>query len=91
MASVTGEPALVRELIDGVELPASADLLGPVPVGAGQAGDGPATERALLRTPRADVHELTSALKAAAAARSVRNARKDEPIARIRVDPLDVV
>ncbi|QBI53852.1 primosomal protein N' [Streptomonospora litoralis] len=88
MASVTGDPAHVRELLDQVELPASAELLGPVPVG-GAGGDGDdSAERALLRVPRADTLALAASLKAAASARS---ARKDEHLAQIRMDPLQVV
>ncbi|MDA2813696.1 primosomal protein N' [Nocardiopsis sp. RSe5-2] len=91
MASVTGAPAKVRELLDGLTLPESAEVLGPVPVDAG--GPGPRSseespERALLRVPHADAHELTKALKAAAAARS---ARREEHLAQVRVDPLQVV
>ncbi|MFB9801093.1 primosome assembly protein PriA, partial [Streptomonospora salina] len=89
MAAVTGAPAHVRELLDRVEQPGSAELLGPVPVGGagGDSGDT-ATERALLRVPRTDTLALAAALKAAAAARS---ARKDEHHAQIRMDPLQVV
>lgn len=91
MASVTGAPAKVRELLDGLSLPESAEVLGPVPVDAG--GPGPRSseespERALLRVPHADAYELTKALKAAAAARS---ARREEHLAQVRVDPLQVV
>ncbi|WP_026123134.1 primosomal protein N' [Nocardiopsis chromatogenes] len=91
MASVTGAPAKVRELLDGLSLPESAEVLGPVPVDAG--GPGPrsseeSSERALLRVPHADAYELTKALKAAAAARS---ARREEHLAQVRMDPLQVV
>ncbi|MUL40877.1 primosomal protein N' [Streptomonospora sp. PA3] len=90
MASVTGDPAHVRELLDQVALPASAELLGPVPVGGGTGGDAgdPPAERALLRVPRTDTPALAAALKSAASARS---ARKDEHLAQIRMDPLEVV
>ncbi|MBB6172489.1 primosomal protein N' (replication factor Y) [Nocardiopsis mwathae] len=91
MASVTGEASHVHELLNGLDLPESAELLGPVPVTAGpdseRAGTGQ-VERALLRVPRADTPALTAALKAAASARS---ARKDDHLAQIRVDPLHVV
>ncbi|MBB5435752.1 primosomal protein N' [Nocardiopsis composta] len=97
MASVTGEAAHVRELLDALALPPSAELLGPVPVegpeaaapreGRGRTPSGP-VERALLRVPHRDAYALTAALKAAAAGRS---ARKDDNLAQIRVDPLHVV
>ncbi|GAA3733939.1 primosomal protein N' (replication factor Y) [Spinactinospora alkalitolerans] len=86
MASVTGEPARVRELVDGLALPEGAELLGPVPV-ADPKGTGQ-VERALLRVPRNATRHLTSALQAAAAARS---ARKDDHQAQIRMDPLQVL
>ncbi|MBX9391822.1 primosomal protein N', partial [Streptomonospora nanhaiensis] len=88
MASVTGEAAHVRELLEGVRLPESAQVLGPVPVNAGGSGSEAASERALLRVPRADIGRLAAALKAAASARS---ARKEEHAAQVRVDPLEVV
>lgn len=91
MASVTGGPEHVRELLDQVELPPEADLLGPVPVeqpGPDGAGEGRTSERALLRVPRNRIGALTHALKVAAAARS---ARGDEYLAQVRVDPLHVI
>ncbi|NYH54311.1 primosomal protein N' (replication factor Y) [Nocardiopsis arvandica] len=91
MASVTGGPEHVRELLDQIELPEDAELLGPVPVGSDRAvgPDGThQTERALLRVPRAGVGALTRSLKAAASARS---ARRDEHLAQVRVDPPHVV
>ncbi|MFC3998681.1 primosomal protein N' [Nocardiopsis sediminis] len=86
MASVTGGAPHVRELLDALRLPASAELLGPVPVLQG--GDDDRTERALLRVPRSHIRGLTAALKAAASARS---ARKDEHLTQVRMDPLEVV
>ncbi|MEO6204939.1 MAG: primosome assembly protein PriA, partial [Mycobacteriales bacterium] len=70
-----GSAAAVAELVAGLDLPASADLLGPVP-----AGD---EERILVRVPRADGGQLAAALKAGAATRS---ARKSEHV-RIALDP----
>ncbi|WP_159941246.1 MULTISPECIES: primosomal protein N' [unclassified Nocardiopsis] len=91
MASVTGSPEHVRELLDQVELPEGTELLGPVPVAPERTagtGSGAPTERALLRVPRAGVGALARSLKVAAAARS---ARRDEHLAQVRVDPLHVV
>lgn len=91
MASVTGGPEHVRELLDQVELPPEADLLGPVPVeqpGPDGADEGRTPERALLRVPRNRIGALTHALKVAAATRS---ARGDEYLAQVRVDPLHVI
>lgn len=72
MASVTGSPAAVADLLADVE----GEVLGPVP-----AGD---LERALVRVPRARGSALATSLKAAA---GVRSARKAEPV-RIELDPL---
>ncbi|WP_046470936.1 primosomal protein N' [Allosalinactinospora lopnorensis] len=90
MASVTGESAHVRELVEQIDLPESAELLGPVPVTSNGTPDSSAerTERALLRVPRTATSALTRALKVAASARS---ARKDDHLAQVRVDPLHVV
>ena len=89
MVSITGGPEHVRELLEQVELPEEAELLGPVPVGTELAEDGThRTERALLRVPRNRIGVLTRALKVAAAARS---ARRDEYLAHVRVDPLHVI
>lgn len=91
MTSVTGAPENVRELLDQVQLPQQAEILGPVPVGADRA-EGPdgthRTERALLRVPRNGIGELTRTLKVAASARS---ARRDEHLAQVRVDPPHLV
>ncbi|WP_087096669.1 primosomal protein N' [Nocardiopsis sp. JB363] len=89
MASITGGPEHVRELLDQIALPSGAELLGPVPVGSETSDDGAhLTERALLRVPRNGIGELARALKAAAVARS---ARRDEHLAQVRVDPLRVI
>jgi primosomal protein N' (replication factor Y) len=93
VAALTGQPAAVAELAGDAALPATAELLGPVPVEpvpgpAPAPGDGaaaaPAEERLLIRVPRADGAALAGALKAAAA---VRSARKADPV-RVQLDPL---
>jgi primosomal protein N' (replication factor Y) len=76
MASVTGPPAALAELLATLPEAARADVLGPVPVDE-------STERLLLRAPRARGAELAAALKAAA---GVRSARKADPV-RIELDP----
>jgi primosomal protein N' (replication factor Y) len=79
MASLTGPPEAVQELLAEVDLPERAEPLGPVPA-------GPDAERMLLRVPRADAAALAAALHRAAGARS---ARKATPV-RIQVDPADL-
>jgi primosomal protein N' (replication factor Y) len=76
MASVTGSPHAVADLLAGLEV---GEVLGPVPVGE--------DERAFVRVPRAEGAALAAALKAAA---GVRSARKAEPV-RIELDPHDLV
>jgi len=75
MASVTGSPGAVADLLAGVDI---GEVLGPVP-----SGDG---ERAFVRVPRNQGPALAHALRSAAAARS---ARKAEPV-RIELDPHDL-
>ncbi|HEY3261244.1 MAG TPA: primosomal protein N' [Pseudonocardiaceae bacterium] len=75
MAAVDGTPAAVAELLAVARLPATAEVLGPVP-----AGDG---ERLLVRVPRADGRALAAAL---AAAHAVRTARKAADPVRIQLD-----
>ncbi|WP_460604298.1 primosomal protein N' [Jatrophihabitans fulvus] len=81
MASLTGTPVAVAELMAAAHLPASADVVGPVP-----AGDD--TERVLVRVRRGEGVALARALKTAAAGRS---ARRDADPVRIDLDPLQVL
>jgi primosomal protein N' (replication factor Y) len=90
MAALTGPPVAVAELLGAIDLPATAELLGPVPapmaarVGPGPgAGDGP-SERMLIRVPRALGAELAAALKAGQAGRS---ARKAPGAVKVELDP----
>ncbi|WP_327031193.1 primosomal protein N' [Micromonospora sp. NBC_01740] len=78
MASVTGLPAAVADLLAEARLPAEAELLGPVPA------DGE-RERMLVRVPRALAGALAGALHSAAGVRTARKAA--EPV-RLQVDPL---
>ena len=75
LASLTGSGAALAELVAGAELPAGADLLGPVAAGE--------QERLLVRVPREQGAALAAALKSAAA---VRSARKSEHV-RVELDP----
>ncbi len=82
MASLTGAPDAVAELLDLAELPGGADVLGPVPLES-----QPDTERALVRVRRAAGPALAAALHAAA---GVRSAKKATDSVRIQIDPLDL-
>ncbi len=81
MASLTGTPQAVREVVAAAELPVGAEVLGPVEVGDGH-------ERALVRVERARGVPLARCLKAAQAARS---ARKTADVVRVQVDPLELI
>ncbi|WP_354643572.1 primosomal protein N' [Kitasatospora camelliae] len=84
MASVTGSPAAVADLLGLVRLPEGADVLGPVPVPGAR---GEEVERALLRVSPGQGAALATALKAAQIARLA--LRTADPV-RIRIDPLDI-
>ncbi|PZG55863.1 primosome assembly protein PriA [Spongiactinospora gelatinilytica] len=88
LASLTGVPKAVRELLGEARLPAAAQVLGPVPVDAPRRTTGEETtrERALIRVPRADGTALAAALKSVAGARS---ARKAPDVVRVCVDPVE--
>jgi primosomal protein N' (replication factor Y) len=81
VASLTGAPAAVADLLAATVLPDGAELLGPVPAGEGQ-------ERILVRTSRATGRALATALRAAA---GVRSAKKAPDPVRIQIDPLELL
>ena len=81
LASLTGPPDAVADLLLLAQLPAGTEVLGPVPVGE--------EERALVRvSSRAAGGALADALRAAA---GVRSARKAEGPVRVQVDPRDLL
>jgi primosomal protein N' (replication factor Y) len=82
MAALTAPAAALHELLDLVELPAGAELFGPVGVSV-RGGEQP-LERIVVRVPRRSGRDLAQALKAAAA---VRSARKAKDAVRIELDP----
>ncbi|HEY4993408.1 MAG TPA: primosomal protein N' [Nakamurella sp.] len=101
MASVEGDEPAVLGVLDRLEIPPDAEVLGPVALddlddGAGAAlraatassGEPPEPRlRALIRAPQPQRKALAAALHAVAAGRS---ARKEGGGVRIRVDPLDL-
>ncbi|GAA1581735.1 primosomal protein N' [Actinomadura kijaniata] len=92
MASLTGTPAAIRELLADTRLPGGAEVLGPVPAGP-PPGPGPADpaeerERALVRVPRPAGPALARALQEA---QGVRSARKAPETVRVRIDPLELI
>ncbi|MGA6206936.1 primosomal protein N' [Nocardia testacea] len=97
MAAVDGTPDGIAALLAAAELPATVEVLGPVPLpaaarlpsGARGDGDDPGAEveRVLLRTPRRSGAALTRALTAAQA---VRSSQRAESPPRIQIDPLEI-
>jgi primosomal protein N' (replication factor Y) (superfamily II helicase) len=86
VATVTGAPDAVAELLSAARLPDGAQLLGPVPLSGGSAEDR--LERMIIRVPRGSGRALAAALHAAA---GVRSARKAPDPVRIQLDPLDLL
>ena len=89
LASLTGAPADVAELLGLSQLPPGATELGSVPVSRRDAdrADGDQV-RLLLRVPRPDGAELAEALHAGAA---VRSARKSGGPVRVMLDPQELL
>ncbi|SEE12250.1 replication restart DNA helicase PriA [Streptomyces sp. 2131.1] len=92
MASLTGPPEALAAFLAGAELPADAEVLGPVPVPAAEPGRprrafeapaGEVWERALVRVPPGSGAALAGALRAARVARG-------GGAVRVRVDPVDI-
>jgi primosomal protein N' (replication factor Y) len=86
MATLTGSPAAVREMLGETALPEGARVLGPVPVETPR-GDQ-VRERAIVRVPWGAAPVLASALKGAA---GVRSARKAPEVVRVCIDPMDAI
>jgi primosomal protein N' (replication factor Y) len=80
MAALDGAP----ETLAGLEIPAGAEVLGPVPVPGQPEGE---RERLLLRVPRSDGSALAGALAAVQAGRS---ARKADDFLRVELDPQEL-
>jgi primosomal protein N' (replication factor Y) (superfamily II helicase) len=88
MAALTGSAAAVADLLGALDLPAGAEILGPVPVVGrvpGQPDAAETGERMLVRVPRPLGAELATSLKAAQAGRS---ARKAPGAVRVELDPV---
>ena len=83
MASVDGPAKALAMFLEELELPASGEILGPVPLG--QEGE---KERALVRASRAEGRALAAALSTA---QHMRTARKEPDPIRVRLDPLELV
>ncbi len=80
MASLTGTPAAVADLLAATTLPAGAEVIGSVPVEEG-------TMRTLLRAPREQGAALAARLHEASGGRSARKAAES---VRVMMDPVDL-
>jgi primosomal protein N' (replication factor Y) len=90
LATLTGPRSAVAALLQHARLPASATVLGPVPLPAdprAEPGEEPPV-RTVVRVPPAERGALAGALHDAAA---VRSARKEPGAVRVQVDPLEVI
>lgn len=91
MAAIDGGSAAVAELLESVDLPAGAEVLGPVPLPPGQrlpfsveSPEPDEVQRMIVRVSRAQGRALGRALRDAQASRTAR--RADGPL-RVQVDP----
>jgi primosomal protein N' (replication factor Y) (superfamily II helicase) len=107
MAAMTGPADTVRELLDAADLPAGAEILGPVPVAVSRRGANAAA--AGLRAPavraedaaagpeparflvRVDRKAGTALAIALRAAQAIRSARKDAGAVRLQLDPAELI
>jgi primosomal protein N' (replication factor Y) len=91
VAALTGPHRAVQDVIAGAELPAGAEVLGPVPAPDGrsdqQQGEAAAV-RVLVRVDRRSGTALACALRAAQA---IRTARKDSGVVRLQLDPPELL
>ncbi len=88
MAAVTGGAEAVAALLAATELPATAELLGPLPATDHRADPEPARVRYLVRVARSQGAELALALRAGQATRS---AAKEPGSVRVQLDPAALV
>ena len=86
LAAVDGELASLRSLVAHAELPASAQVLGPVELPVPGAG-AQSLSRIMVRVPSDDGRLLAPALKAAQA---IRSAHKEPGAVRVRIDPAEI-
>nr|WP_206037528.1 primosomal protein N' [Rhodococcus sp. HNM0569] len=90
MAALDGPEEAVGDLVNAADLPASAEVLGPVPLPASSrvpGSDDAEPARMLVRVPRLEGYALADALRAA---QSVRSARKNAGSVRVQMDPLHI-
>ncbi|MBE9373434.1 primosomal protein N' [Saccharopolyspora sp. HNM0983] len=87
VAAVDGAPDAIEALLDLAELPPSAEVLGPVPLGEVDEDGAAERERLIVRVPRTDGRALAGALHDAQAVRAARKASELQ----VRLDPLEML
>ncbi|HEX6359076.1 primosomal protein N' [Actinophytocola sp.] len=88
MASVDGPAKALGVFLDELGLPASGEILGPVPIGEPDRDGNTEKERALVRASRAEGRGLAAAL---ATAQHARTMRKEPDAIRVQLDPLELI
>jgi primosomal protein N' (replication factor Y) (superfamily II helicase) len=91
MAALSGPEQAVAALLEVLELPPGAELLGPLPAAgerAGPAVQGRGAIRYLVRVARSEGTALALALRAAEA---VRSAAKEPGAVRVQLDPAALI
>jgi primosomal protein N' (replication factor Y) (superfamily II helicase) len=88
MAALTGPPEAVTALLAATELPATAELLGPLPVPGNRASAAIPRLRYLVRVDRPQGGELALALRRGQA---VRSAAKEPGAVRVQLDPAALI
>jgi primosomal protein N' (replication factor Y) (superfamily II helicase) len=107
LASLTGPEDAVREVLGAADLPAGADVLGPVPVadggrrgragpgsppaGPGNGDAGHGEDGVARMLVRVDRRSGTALAAALRAAQAARTARKDAGVVRLQLDPAELL
>ncbi|WP_433869379.1 primosomal protein N' [Saccharopolyspora sp. CA-218241] len=87
VAAVDGTPEAIESLLDVADLPASAEVLGPVPLGEPDEDGATERERLLVRVDRGEGRALARSLHDAQAVRAARKAAELQ----VRLDPLEML
>ncbi|MGW1676304.1 primosomal protein N' [Saccharopolyspora sp. NPDC002376] len=87
VAAVDGTPDAIEALLDSADLPSTAEILGPVPLGEVDEDGNSERERLIVRVDRTEGRALASSLHAAQAIRAARKAAELQ----VRLDPLEML
>ncbi|MEU5845448.1 primosomal protein N' [Saccharopolyspora shandongensis] len=87
VAAVDGTPEAIEALLDSADLPPTAEVLGPVPLGQVDEDGNSERERLIVRVDRAEGRALAGSLHAAQAVRAARKATELQ----VRLDPLEML